>query len=279
MVCVLRAIVGEGRFPYVATKVGATLESTHVQLCGRLVVELRGARVEERLPSRQGRILFAYLALQRPRTVGRDELIDALWGAAPADHAKALTVLLSKLRAVLGPDVLVGRGGVRLELPPGARVDAEQAILAAHRAESAVVQEDWVRAWTAALCAQYIAARPLLPDVTELPWLDEWRRRLDDALDRSLEAYSAACLAIGGTELGGAERAARRLVQRNPLSETGYALLMRAVAARGRVPEALGVYERARTALRDELGIPPSAAIAGLHAQLLANRELTAERR
>jgi DNA-binding SARP family transcriptional activator len=271
-----RAIVGDGGLAYVAAKVGATLEGTHVQLCGRLVVELRGVRVEQRLPSRQGRILFAYLALQRPRSVARDELIEAIWGgSAPADHAKALTVLLSKLRAVLGPDVLVGRGDVRLELPPGARVDAEQAILAAHRAESAMVQEDWVRAWSASLCAQYIAARPLLSDVCELPWLDEWRRRLGDALDRSLEVYAAACLALGGTELGGAERAARRLVQRNPLSETGYGLLMRAVAARGRVPEALGVYEQARTVLRDELGIPPSAAIAQLHAQLLADRELT----
>ena len=135
-----------------------------------------------------------------------------------------------------------------------------------------MVQEDWVRAWSASLCAQYIAARPLLSDVCELPWLDEWRRRLGDALDRSLEVYAAACLALGGTELGGAERAARRLVQRNPLSETGYGLLMRAVAARGRVPEALGVYEQARTVLRDELGIPPSAAIAQLHAQLLACR-------
>jgi DNA-binding SARP family transcriptional activator len=245
-----------------------------------LVAELRGARVEQRLPSRQGRILFAYLALQRPRTVGRDELIDAIWaGAAPAEHARALTVLLSKLRAVLGPDVLVGRGGVRLELPAGARVDAEQAVLAAHRAESAVVREDWVRAWNASLCAQNIAARPLLPEASDLVWLDEWRRRLDDVLDRSLEAYAAACLALGGTELGGAERAARRLVQRNPLSETGYGLLMRAVAARGRVAEALGVYEQARTVLRDELGIPPGAAIARLHAELLADRELSAERR
>src|SRR6185436_7091200 len=118
------AIVGAERFPYVGAKVGARLEGTaqtHVQLCGRLAVELRGVRIDHRLPSRQGRALFAYLVLQRPRTAGRDELTEAIWaGAAPA---KALTVLLSKLRAVLGPDVLDGRGQVRIALPPGARVD------------------------------------------------------------------------------------------------------------------------------------------------------------
>jgi DNA-binding SARP family transcriptional activator len=44
---------------------------------------------------------------------------------------------------------------------------------------------------------------------------------------------------------------------------------MMALAARGRVPEALREYERARSVLRDELGIAPGPAIAALHTQLL----------
>jgi SARP family transcriptional regulator, regulator of embCAB operon len=247
---------------------------TYVQLCGHFVVELRGRRIETRLPSRQGRTVFAFLALQRPRAVGRDELIDALWaGAPPKDHGTALTVLLSKLRTAVGSEVLAGRGSVRLILPSDARVDVEQAVAAVHRAESAVVQRDWARAWPAALCAQYVAERPLLPGHDDLPWLDGWRRRLDDTLERALEAYAAACLGLGGTELAGAERAARRLVGHNPLRETGYGLLMQALAARGHVPEALRVYEQARTVLRDELGIPPGPAIAQLHTALLEGRQ------
>jgi DNA-binding SARP family transcriptional activator len=250
---------------------------TYVQLCGRFVVELRGTRIEQRLPSRQGRTLFAFLVLRRAGAVGRDELIEAIWaGAAPAHHAQALTVLLSKLRGAVGADVLAGRGNVHLALPDGARVDVEQALAAVHRAESAVVQRDWARAWSAALCAQYVAARRLLPDLDDRPWLDDWRRRLDHTLERALEAYAAACLGLGGTELAGAERAARRLLDHNPLRETGYALLMRALAARGHVPEALGVYEGARTVLRDELGIPPGPALARLHAALLQGREVNA---
>jgi DNA-binding SARP family transcriptional activator len=253
---------------------------TYVQLCGRLVFELRGRRIEQRLPSRQGRLAFTFLVLQRPRAVSRAELIDAIWGAAPpTDHATALTVLLSKLRAAVGSDVLVGRGSVRIVLPEGTRVDVEQALAAVHRAESAVAQEEWARAWPAALCAQYVAERRLLPDHDDLPWLDGWRRRLDDMRERALEAYAAACLGLGGTELAGAERAARRLVERNPVRETGYGLLMRALAARGHVPEALRVYEQARSVLRDELGIPPGPAIASLHAELLEGRTATARAR
>jgi DNA-binding SARP family transcriptional activator len=168
---------------------------TYVQLCGRFVVELHGLRVEQRFPSRQGRLLFAYLVLQRPRAVGRHELIDAIWGGElPANHASALTVLLSKLRAAVGADVLVGRGSVRVALPPGARVDVEQALAALHRAESAVVQGEWARAWGAALCARYVTARLLLPDHDNLPWLDSWRQRLDDALDSALVRSAGAFL-------------------------------------------------------------------------------------
>jgi DNA-binding SARP family transcriptional activator len=191
--------------------------NTYVQLCGRFVVELRGRRVEQRLPSRQGRLLFAYLVLQRPRAVGRDELVEAIWAAGrPANHASALTVLLSKLRAAVGADVLVGRGRVNVALPPGARLDVEEALAALHRAQSAVAQGEWARAWSAALCARYVTARPLLPDHDDQPWLDSWRRRLDDAHQGALEAYAAACLGLGGTEIAGAERAARRLLERNP---------------------------------------------------------------
>ena len=277
---VSRAIVGSRPFAYVYRKVGAKLEradDTYVQLCGRFVVELHGRGVEQRLPGRQGRALFAYLVLQRPRAVGRHELIEAIWaGGPPATHASALTVLLSKLRAAMGADVLAGRGSVRVALPPGARVDVEQALAALHRAESAVVQGDWARAWSAALCARYVTARPLLPDHDDLPWLDLWRRRLDDAHDSALEAYAAACLGLGGTELAGAERAARRLLEHNPLRETGYRLLMQALAARGNVAEALHVYERARTVLRDELGVPPGPAIHEIHVALLGRQRLNA---
>ena len=50
-------------------------------------------------------------------------------------------------------------------------------------------------------------------------------------------------------------------------------MLMQTLAARGQVPEALHVYERACTVLRNELGIPPGPALAHLHTRLLEGRE------
>ena len=50
-----------------------------IQLCGRLVVLIDGQRLEDRLPGRQGRRLFAFLVVNRHRTLTRAQLLDALW--------------------------------------------------------------------------------------------------------------------------------------------------------------------------------------------------------
>lgn len=242
---------------------------TRIQLCGRFVLELDGRRREAGLPSRQGRLLFAYLALNRDRAATRHELVDALWPyAMPAAAPSALTVLISKVRAALGPEILSGRTGLRLNLPADAHIDVEDGLAAIHEAQSAVALGDWKRAWAPALRAQLIARRPLLPE-HDTPWLDHWRRRLDEVHDLALESYAASCLGIGGTELPGAERTARRVLERSPLRETAYALLMDALAAQGNVAEAMRVYERARNTLDQELGITPGQAIQEAHARLL----------
>jgi DNA-binding SARP family transcriptional activator len=206
-------------------------------------------------------VLFAYLALNRDRAVTRDELVEALWPYdTPAAAASALTVLVFKVRAVLVAQMLSGRSELRLNLPSDARIDVEDAFAAVHEAQSAIALGDWRRAWGPALRAQFITRRRLLPE-HDTPWLDQWRQRLDEVHDRAVEAYAASCLGIGGTELPGAERAARSLLERSPMRETGYALLMDALAARGNVAEAMRIYDRARTVLDQELGITPGRAI------------------
>jgi DNA-binding SARP family transcriptional activator len=242
---------------------------TRVQLCGSLAVEVCGRRVEAAFPGRQGRLLFAYLAVNRQRPVSRDELADAVWGERLATGADAaLTVLLSKTRTALRPADVQGRGELRLVLPQGAWVDVEAALEAVHRAESAVEQRRWHDAWGAALVARFVAARRFLAG-HDAGWVEEWRRRLDDVHVRALEAYAAASLGVGGTELAAAERTALELIEQAPFRESGYRLLMEAKAARGNVAEALHVYERLRVLLREELGVAPSPAVQAVHRRLL----------
>jgi pentatricopeptide repeat protein len=54
-----------------------------------------------------------------------------------------------------------------------------------------------------------------------------------------------------------------------PLRETGYQVLMRALADQGNVAEALVVYSSLCTVLRDELGVNPSGPTRAIHRQLL----------
>ena len=78
------------------------------------------------LPGRQGRLLFAYLLLNRDRDCGRIELIDLLWPERPPAAAdSALSALLSKLRRALGDEVLVGRSELRLVPAGPLQVDVE----------------------------------------------------------------------------------------------------------------------------------------------------------
>lgn len=100
-------------------------------------------------------------------------------------------------------------------------------------------------------------------------WVATVRHELDALYLRALECYAQACLGVGGTELAAAERAARELVARSPYRESGYRQLMQALARGGNGAEALRVYERLRTLLRDELGVAPDAQTIGVHAALL----------
>jgi DNA-binding SARP family transcriptional activator len=116
--------------------------------------------------------------------------------------------------------------------------------------------------------ALFTASRSLLPG-EEAAWLDDERRRLDDLRLRALEAYGAASLGIGGTELAAAVRAGRELSVREPYRESGWRILIEGLAAQGNVAEALHAYERLRVLLREELGTSPSAPTQQLHRSLL----------
>jgi DNA-binding SARP family transcriptional activator len=176
--------------------------------------------------------------------------------------------LLSRLRAVLGADVLGGGAEVSLRLPATAWVDIEAAQEAIHRAESAVAQGDWARGWGPSLVALFTARRGFLPG-EDLPWAQEHRQRLEQIRCSALECYAAVALGVGGTELAPGERVARELVAAERFHERAHALLMEILAARGNTAEALRVYQSLRERLSDELGATPAPELRALQAELL----------
>src|SRR4051794_27035665 len=242
---------------------------TRIQLCGHLVVQIEGERVEASLPGRQGRLLVAYLLLNRDRPVRRDELIEALWpDAQPASGDALLRPPLSRLRKALGQGRIEGRSELTLALPDGAYVDWEAARTALAAGREALAQGDYRTVSARAAEAAEIADRGLLPGL-EAHWIDERRRELEELRTEALEAIARAGVAQGGPALADAERAARAAVEAAPFRESAHAALMEALGAAGNVAEALRAYDDLRTILRDELGTTPSPRVVALYERLL----------
>jgi DNA-binding SARP family transcriptional activator len=244
-------------------------ERSRVQLCGRLSVEIDGEQLAQALRGRQVPLLLAYLVLNRDRHVGREELIGALWPyRAPVSQDGALRTLLSRLRSALGADVLEGRDELTLELPTPVWIDVEAARVEIERARDALARGEARRAWALAQAPLNIASRGLLPGA-QASWLEPRRRDLADIRLQALEVIGRAGLRLGRTQLASVERAAQSLIEAEPYRESGYVLLMEALAAEGNIAEGLRVFERLRVLLRDELGTMPSPETIAAHERML----------
>lgn len=244
-------------------------DGTRIELCGRLRLDLAGEQREAAFRGRQGRLLFAYLALHRGRPVRRDELVEALWageGAPPSDTA--LAPVLSRLRAALAPGSIDGRDQLTLVLPEPVWIDVEAAAAALERARAALRAADLGAAAGAAREAAALTEPGLLPGF-EAPWLDAPRAELHDLRVEALEVAAEAGLGLGGPELPAAEADARAAVAASPYRESARAVLIRVLQARGNVAEALLAFEDVRTLLREELGTAPGPELLALHEQLL----------
>jgi SARP family transcriptional regulator, regulator of embCAB operon len=203
--------------------------------------------------------------------VSRDELAEALWtGGLPSAPDMALSALLSKLRRLLPDGALVGRSQLRLELGGNARVDLEAARDGIHRAEVLIAAHDWYAAVGPTLVAYNVSQRDFLAG-EDGDWIEEIRRELHEIRVRALDCSARRSLGLGGSELAGAERAARRLIGLSPYRESGYAALMEALERQGNIAEALRVYETLRNLLREELGTVPSPVVQQVHMRLLSH--------
>lgn len=245
-----------------------------LQVCGPLAIEHADGVVEEGdLPGRQGRRLWAYLVLNRGRRVPRDELATAIWGdEIPDAWDTSLNALVSRLRSVLRPLAAAGlaiRGEVGryvLEVPAEAFVDLERGWRALLRAEGALRQKDFSTAGAEALIARAMAGRGFLPG-EDGPWIEAQRRALADTLLQATEIAGEVELGLGHP--ADAHRLGRELVGLDLLRESGYRLLMRALAASGNRAQAVRIMEECRRALREQADMTPSAETERLFRQIV----------
>ena len=220
------------------------------------------------VPGARLRGLLTALALRPDRVVPKASLIDWIWGEdPPADAANALQRLVSRLRKALPEGAIEGQpDGYRLRVAPDA-VDAARF--------ERLVSAGQARTEDASLRAR------LLREALEL-----WRgAAMQDVGLLDSAAFDAAVIRLEELRLTAAEERADAeitlargaelvtelsdLVAAHPVRERLVAALMRALVAAGRDSEALLVYQRAREALADALGVDPSPELAALHVALL----------
>ena len=170
-----------------------------IRLCGTIEVRAGDRALGGALPGRQGRLLLAYLTVNRDRSCRRTELIDVLWPEAPPAAADAaLSALLSKLRRTLGD----GRAGRALGGP---------AHVCGRRSPSTSSRQPRPPAGPRRRCTTATGARPraaardalaagnrgaFLPDC-DGPWLNEQRGALEGLRVRALEVLAEASLRAG----------------------------------------------------------------------------------
>ena len=180
---------------------------------------------------------------------------------------------MTKLRALLeecgieGSSALTAAFGCYgLALPAGAWIDVDAAANAVARAETARAAGGLEEARAQASTAAELARGTFLPG-EEGSWVEEQRRALRDILVRALECLRD--IALAHREIGEAVWHAAEITELEPFRESSYRALMQAHAAAGNPAEALGVYERCRRFLADELGAYPSAESEAAYLEIL----------
>src|SRR6266550_7065320 len=237
-------------------------------LLGPLLVSRDGEPTAIR--RQKSRALLAVLLLEPNRVVSRDSLIDALWGETPPDTARnTLQAHVSHLRKLLPDGALeTAPSGYRLVVDPenvdvfhfvGLAQEGRSRLAAGDLAGSAATLRAALDLWRGAPLADFVGEPFAQPEIARL---DELRlAALEDRIDADLELGRHGQLV---PEL-------ERVVVEHPLRERPRAQLMLALYRAGRQADALAVYQQARKALVDDLGIEPGEALRKLERAILAH--------
>ncbi|MEG4056904.1 MULTISPECIES: BTAD domain-containing putative transcriptional regulator [unclassified Microcoleus] len=214
--------------------------------------------------------LLAYLVLHRDIPQTRQRLAFQFW--ADSTEAQARTNLRRELhhlrQGLPEADRYLLADAKTLQWNPHAPfvldvAEFERAFAAAEAAERAADVNGARTAWEQAIA---LYGGDLLPSCED-EWIFPEREHLRQKLLHALESLTRLSEAQG--DYRAAIRSAQRLLEIDPLHETSYAALMRSHHLNGDRANALQVYHRCMTLLREELGVDPSASTRKLYEQLL----------
>ncbi|MEU3985252.1 BTAD domain-containing putative transcriptional regulator [Streptomyces sp. NPDC026672] len=220
------------------------------------------------LGSPQQRATLTTLLLGEGAPVSAAELVDTVWGGgAPRTATSVLRTYVSRLRRVIGADVIGSScGGYVLHTSPGAldlvlfreRIDSAHA---AHRdgdpAVAAGLLRDALALWKGVPLADAHGVRA------------EARRTLLTQLHlTAVESRFAAELELGRHVELIAELSAQ--VAEHPLRERLREMLMIALYRSGRQADALAAFHQGRALLAEEIGMDPGPALLRMHQRILA---------
>jgi len=223
------------------------------------------------LGSRKARTLIKVLAVARGQPVPVSRLIDCLWpNRPPARPSQQISVLISRLRSVLGPERLP-RSDAGYQLLAD-WIDLDVANHLASAAARRLVAQNYASARLAADAALALMRGELLADEPDSPWADEERAAVAKLGVDVRRTAARAALAIG--DFPAAREMSEAVVEADPYDEGALQVFMAALAFGGQPGTALATFARARKRLREELGVDPSPATDAVHKAILQGKPI-----
>jgi DNA-binding SARP family transcriptional activator len=239
------------------------VQNVRLRILGDL--QLEGLETAQ-LGRRQLRTLLKVLAVGHGHPVGVDRLVDCLWGDTPPPRsAEQISVLVSRLRSVLGADRVLRNDAGYTVILDWLDLDALREYLA--EAERRLVSGNPLAANTAASAGLSLIRGPLLADEPDALWADSERAAADLVISRLHQIVATAALADG--DWSGAAHLAGELLLSDPYDESALRVAMEALARSGRQASALAVYATFRERLVEELGVSLSKETEDLHSAVL----------
>ena len=246
------------------------------RVVGELKVRVLGALDiqgvdKQALGSRKARTLVKVLAVARGQPVPVARLVDCLWpDRPPARPSQQISVLISRLRSVLGPERLPrSDAGYRLIAD---WIDLDVANNLAAAATRRLAAHNYASARLAAEAALALMRGEFLADEPESSWADDERAAVIRLGVDVRRTAARAALAVG--DFASAREMSEAVVAADIYDEGALQVLMAALTHGGQPGSALAAFARSRKRLREDLGVNPSPATDAVHKAILQGKPI-----